>query len=184
DLSAPPVVKTIMRRALVVGVIASVIAVALGFSNPKAFFRGYLVSYMDWLCVCLGSTSILMIRHLTGGGWGMGSGRVVGAPMRTLQLLAVLFLPIAFLSVPKIYPWAMPFDAIQDPRIREHLEHSKFLTSGYLNWSSFVFPSAIYFIIGGLLVYLLPKWSTEQDSPPVRDNSARFKAISGPGLII
>jgi len=184
DLSTPPVVKTIMRRALVVGVIASVIAVALGFSNPTVFFRGYLVSYMDWLCVCLGSTAILIIRHLTGGGWGMVIRRVLGAAMRTMPLLAVLFLPIAFLSVPKLYPWAMPYEAIQDPRIREHLEHNKFVTSGYLNWSGFVIRAAIYFAIWGLLVFLLTKWSTEQDTPPVRDNSARFQAVSGPGLII
>jgi hypothetical protein len=39
-------------RALVVGVIAR--CGGTGFSNPTVFFRGYLVSYMDWLCVCLG----------------------------------------------------------------------------------------------------------------------------------
>ena len=184
DLSAPRVVKTIMRRALVVGAIASVIALALGFSNPTVFFRGYLLSFMDWLAVCLGSMVILIIRHLTGGGWGMVIRRVLGAAMRTLPLLAVLFLPIAFLAVPKLYPWAMPFESIQDPRIREHLAHNKFVTSGYLNWHGFVFRAAIYFAIWELLVFLLTKWSTQQDTPPVRDNSARFKAVSGPGLIL
>ena len=48
DLSAPPVVKLIGRRSLVIGVVFSVIAIGLGFSDPKVFFRGYLVSFMDW----------------------------------------------------------------------------------------------------------------------------------------
>src|SRR5262249_50222853 len=69
DLSAPPVIRLIGRRSLIVGAIASVIAVALAFTNPTVFFRGYLLSYMDWLTVCLGAMAILMIRHLTGGGW-------------------------------------------------------------------------------------------------------------------
>ena len=31
---------------------------------------------------------------------------------------------------------------------------------------------------------MLSKWSKEQDNPSSRDNSARFKAVSGPGLIL
>jgi hypothetical protein len=184
DLSAPPVVKTIGRRALVIGAIAAVVAVALGFSNPTVFFRGYVLSFMDWLGVCLGSMAILMIRHMTGGGWGMVIRRVLGAAMRTLPLMAIFFIPIAWLAVPKLYPWAIPFDALQNPRIREHLEHNQFVTSGYLNWHGFILRAVAYFAIWGVLVFLLSKWSVEQNNPPVRDNSNRFKAVSGPGLII
>jgi len=184
DLSAPPAIKTIGRRSLIIGAVASAIALVLAFSNPTVFFRGYLLSFMDWLGVCLGSMAILMIRHLTGGGWGMVIRRVLGAAMRTLPLLAVLFLPLAFFGVPKLYPWAIPVEAVQDPRIREHLEHNKFVTSGYLNWHGFFWRGILYFAIWGLIVFLLSKWSAEQNKPPVRDNSDRFKAVSGPGLII
>jgi hypothetical protein len=184
DLSTPPVIKTIGRRSLVIGVVASVIAIGLGFTNSRVFFRGYLLSYMDWLGICLGSMAILMIRHMTGGGWGMVIRRVLGASMRTLPLMAVLFIPLAWFGVPRLYPWAMPLEAIQNPTIREHLEHNKFVTSGYLNWHGFVLRGIVYFAIWGLIVFLLSKWSAEQNKPPVRDNSARFKAVSGPGLII
>jgi len=184
DLSAPPAVKVIGQRSLVIGVVASVIALALAYSNPAVFFQGYLLSFMDWLGICLGSMVILMIRHLTGGGWGMVIRRVLGAAMRTLPLMALLFVPIAWLAVPRLYPWAMPPEAIPDARIREHLEHNQFLTSDYLNWKWFVYRAVIYFAIWGVLVLLLSKWSREQDHPPVRDHSARFKAVSGPGLIL
>src|SRR2546423_11145804 len=94
DLVPPPVVKTISRRSLVVGLVFGVIAVIGGFFRPQEFFRGYLLGFMCWLGVALGSMAILMIRHLTGGGWGMVIRRILGAAMRTLPLLAVLFIPV------------------------------------------------------------------------------------------
>jgi len=184
DLSAPPVVKLIGRRSLVIGAVFSVIAIGLGFANPKVFFRGYLVSFMDWLGICLGSMVILMIRHLTGGGWGMVIRRILGAAMRTVPLMAAFFLPIAVFGVPRLYPWAMPLESIENPTIREHLAHNKFVETGYLHWSGFVWRALIYFAIWNLLSYLLTRWSKEQDTPPVRDNSLRFKVVSGPGIIL
>jgi hypothetical protein len=68
DLMAPPVVKTIQSRSLIVGVIFAVISVILAFLRPDEFFRAYLLGYMCWLGVTLGSMAIVMIRHLTGGG--------------------------------------------------------------------------------------------------------------------
>jgi hypothetical protein len=184
DLSAPPVVKLIGRRSLMIGAVASVIAVIVGFSNPTVFMRGYLISYMDWLGICLGSMVILMIRHLTGGGWGMVIRRILGAAMRTVPLMAALFVPLAIFGLPRIYPWALPLESVQDPTVREHLAHNKFVLNGYLNPRGFVLRAILYFAIWFLLVYLLSKWSKEQNSPPVRDNSARFKAVAGPGIIL
>jgi len=183
DLSAPPVVKLIGRRSLMIGAVASVVAVILGFANPTVFMRGYLISYMDWLGVCLGSMVILMIRHLTGGGWGMVIRRILGAAMRTVPLMALLFLPIGFFGMHRLYPWAVPLEAVQNEKIWEHLRVDAFVRS-YLNPGGFWLRAFIYFAIWGVLVYLLSKWSKEQNRPPVRDNSARFKAVSGPGLIL
>ena len=184
DLSAPPVIKLIGRRSLIIGVVASVIAVGISFTNPTVFMRGYLISYMDWLGVCLGSMVILMIRHLTGGGWGMVIRRILGASMRTVPLMAALFVPLAIFGLPRLYPWAKPLESIQDSTIRGHLEHNKFVLNGYLNTQGFILRAILYFAIWFLLVYLLSKWSKEQNSPPMRDNSARFKVVAGPGIIL
>jgi hypothetical protein len=125
-----------------------------------------------------------MIRHLTGGGWGVVIRRLQGAAMRTLPLLTVLFIPIAFVVLKgKMYPWAMALDAVADPRIREHLEKNNFVRS-YLNPSGFVIRAIIYFAIWNLLSFLLSRWSKEGDSSSTRDNTPRFKAVSGPGLIL
>jgi hypothetical protein len=178
DLLAPPVVKTIQRRLLMVGVMASVIGIVGGFFQPAVFFRAYLISFMDWLGVALGSMAILMLRHLTKGGWGMIIRRILGAAMRTLPLLAFLFIPILF-ALPKLYPWARPLESIPDKHLQEHLRD---ITHSYLSVHGFITRAVLYFAVWGILAFLLTKWSREQDQPPVRDNSMRFKALSGPGL--
>src|ERR1700726_2564638 len=91
DLTPPPVVKKISQRSFVVGVIFSVLAVVGIFVFPNGreqFCHAYLLGFMAWLGVALGSMAILMIRHLTGGGWGVVIRRILGAAMRTLPLLA------------------------------------------------------------------------------------------------
>jgi hypothetical protein len=176
NLAAPPIVKAIQRRVLLVGIAAALIALIGGFFQPTVFFRGYLASYMDWLGVALGSMVILMLRHLTGGGWGMVIRRILGAAMRTLPLMAILFVPLLF-ALPRLYPWARPEEVAQSHHLQE-------LSQTYLSRSGFIVRAFLYLAIWNLLSFLLSKWSREQDQPPLRDNSPRFKALSGPGIIL
>src|SRR5208337_1239582 len=185
DLTAPPVVRIIAQRSLIVGVVFGIVAVVLAFSHPDQFYRGYLTGFMLWLGVALGSMAILMIRHLTGGGWGMVIRRILGAAMRTLPLLAVLFIPmIIAVAQHRIYPWAMPLEAIRDTHIREHLEKHSFIKGAYLNFSGFWIRAAIYFAIWNLCSFLLSMWSRQTDRPGGPDNTQKFKAVAGPGLIL
>ena len=110
DLTAPPVTKKISQRSLGVGVVFGIIAVVLAFAHPDQFYRAYLLGFMAWLGVALGSMAIVMIRHLTGGGWGVVIRRILGAAMRTTPLLAVLFIPIIF-GIRKLYIWAQPLES-------------------------------------------------------------------------
>ncbi len=73
---------------------------------------------MCWLGVTLGSMAILMIRHLTGGGWGMVIRRILGAAMRTVPLLAVLFIPV-IVGMKYLYIWARPLSEVTDKHLRE-----------------------------------------------------------------
>ena len=185
DLTPPPIVKTIGQRSLIVGAVFSIAAIALAFVRTDEFFRAYLLGYMCWLGVALGSMAIIMIRHLTGGGWGVVIRRIQGAAMRTLPLLSVLFIPILIAVWQKrLYPWAMATEAIQDPHIREHLEKHSFIKSAYLNSSGFLIRAIVYFAIWNVLSYLLSLWSKQGDRPGAPDNTTKFKAVAGPGLIL
>jgi hypothetical protein len=180
DLTAPEVVRKKSHRSLAIGGIFAVIAVVLALRQPDEFFRAYLLGFMCWLGVALGSMAILMIRHLTGGGWGTVIRRILGAAMRTLPLLAALFIPV-ILGIHHLYIWAQPLSNIQDKHLREHLEQ---ITQTYLTVNGFVIRAVFYFAIWNLLSFLLSKWSKETDKPGAPDNSGRFKAVSGPGLIL
>ena len=180
DLMAPPVVKTIQQRSLIVGLAFSVIAALGAWLRPDEFFRAYLLAFMAWLGITLGSMAILMLRHLTKGAWGMVIRRILGAAMRCVPLMIALFIPLLF-GIHRLYIWARPLDGIADKHLREHLQD---ITKTYLTVNGFIVRAAIYFAIWWALSFFLTKWSAEQDHPPMRDNSARFKALSGPGLIL
>lgn len=180
DLTAPPVVKTIALRSLIVGVAFGIVAAVLAFSRPDQFFRAYLLGFMCWLGVALGSMAILMIRHLTGGGWGMVIRRILGAAMRTLPLLAALFVPV-ILGIHRLYIWARPLENIADKHLREHLVD---ITGTYLTPRGFFWRAVFYFAIWNLLSFLLSHWSKQTDHAGAPDNTQRFKAVAGPGLIL
>jgi hypothetical protein len=180
DLMTPPVVKTIQQRSLIIGLVFSVIAALGAWLRPDEFFRAYLMAFMAWLGITLGSMAILMLRHLTKGAWGMVIRRILGAAMRCVPLMAALFIPLLF-GIRRLYIWARPLDAIADKHLREHLQE---ITKTYLTVSGYIVRAAIYFAVWWALSFFLTKWSAEQDHPPMRDNSARFKALSGPGLIL
>jgi hypothetical protein len=180
DLTAPDVVRKISQRSLVIGGIFVVISAVLAFLSPDEFFRAYLLGFMCWLGVALGSMAILMIRHLTGGGWGTVIRRILGAAMRTLPLLFVLFLPI-FFGIHRLYIWAQPLSNIEDKHFREHLEQ---ITQTYLTFNGFIIRAIFYFAVWNVLSFLLSKWSKETDRAGAPDNSGRFKAVAGPGLIL
>ncbi len=184
DLATPPIIKTIQTRSLFIGGIATVISLVVAFTNPTVFFRGYLLNFMLWLGIALGSMAIVMVRHMTGGGWGTVIRRILGASMRTMPLLIAFFVPLAVFGVKRLYPWAMPIDAVTDPAIREHLEKHSFVLHDYLNYRGFLLRAAIYFAVWFLLQYLLSKFSFEHDRPPFADRSARFKMVSAPGIIL
>ncbi len=76
---------------------------------PAHFFAPYLVGYLFWLGIALGSIGLTMLHHLVGGSWGLVIRRPLEAGAATVPLLALLFLPIAF-GIPTLYPWARPME--------------------------------------------------------------------------
>ena len=180
DLSAPPVVRTIGQRSLVIGLLFAAISAATAYWSWQDFIRAYLMGLMMWLGVTLGSMAILMLRHLTKGAWGMVIRRILGAAMRNIWVVTVLFIPIwveVFLGHHSLYPWL-------DPAKIQANDHLRWIAGKYLNSPGFIARSAIYFLVWNLISFFLTKWSREQDSPKAPDHTLRFKAVSGPGILL
>ncbi len=176
DLMAPAIAKLIQQRSLMIGVLFAIISIIFAVISPDQFYRSYLLGYMAWLGLTLGCMSFLMIQHLTGGAWGIVMRRQLEAATRTLPLLALLFIPL-IIGMRHLYVWT-------NAEVMGRDEHLKDLTHSYLTPAGFIIRAVIYFAIWIYLSYRLNKLSAEQDNPPTRTLSPRFRTIAAPGLLL
>jgi len=188
EFAAPEAVNAIYQRSLGVGLLFGVASLILALvpATREQFFHSYLLGFMLWLGVSLGSMAFLMIQHLTGGKWGMLIRRPLEAAMKTLPLMAALFVPIAVAGLPYLYNgnheavggwsgWLHP-DAAD--------KHLVEMSRSYLTPAGYGGRGLIYFAIWLGLAFVLSRWSAEQDRPPVQNLSPRFRTIAAPGIIL
>lgn len=169
----------LQQKLLVVGVAGLAACVAGVFISPEQFFRSYLMGWVFWIGITLGCLAILMLQHLSGGGWGFVIRRLLESGTRTLPLMVVLFVPVAF-GLKELYVWARPVDALESEALRTVLDHKR----PYLNVYFFWVRTAFYFISWAGLTYFINKWSWEQDNTDDPRPRRRSEALSGPGLIL
>jgi hypothetical protein len=174
--NAPPELKRLQQRALPVGVVLFAILVIGFLSNRGQFFRSYLFAFSFWSGISIGSLALLMLQHLTGGGWGFVIRRVLEAATRTLPLMLLLFLPI-IAGAHWLYPWTHAEEIAKSPALVEK-------TRLYLNLQFFVVRAAIYFAIWLLLAFFLNRWSLLQDETADPQFTKRMRVLSGPGMVL
>jgi len=172
---APANVGRIQRGALAVGGVFMIVLAAGLFTNRTQFFRSYLFAFSFWAGLSLGSLALLMLQHLTGGGWGLVIRRVLEASTRTLPLVLILFVPIV-LGAHRVYSWTDHEEIAKHPVL---IQKSK-----YLNLSFFTVRAAIYFAIWLALAYFLNRWSLQQDRTADRRYTKKMQVLSGPGMVL
>ena len=173
--NAPPNVKRVQQGALLVGVVFSVLFLMGSFLNRDQFFHSYLFAFSFWAGISIGSLVLLMLQHLTGGGWGLVIRRVLEAATRTLPLVLILFVPIV-LGAHRIYKWTDAHEVAAHPVLQEK--------SKYLNLPFFTVRAAIYFGIWLVLAYFLNRWSLRQDRTADRKYTKNMRVLSGPGMVL
>jgi hypothetical protein len=173
--TAPPRVAGLQRIAMLVG-LAGLALCAVGFAgNREHFFKSYLLAYVFWIGIALGSLALSMVHHLSGGAWGVVIRRVLEAASRTLPFMALLFLPIAF-GMHELYLWANA-DAVARDAILQH-------KAPYLNVPFFFLRAAIYFAVWSALAFMLSKWSLEQEREGEHGQALKMQRLSGGGLVL
>jgi len=158
------------RRALVAGAAGLAACLAGGILSPAQLLRSYLVGYLFWIAIALGSLALVMLHHMVGGNWGYVIRRQLEAATGTLPLMAVLSLPLLG-GVHQLYPWSHP----------GHISASKAL---YLNVPFFAARTAVYFGVWIGLAFLLNRLSLEQDRTGEPAIVRRLQVLSGPGLLV
>jgi len=171
---SPPTadLDSLRSRALIAGIVG-LAGCGIGLLVDRDhFFRAWLVAYLLFLGIALGSMALMMIQHLSGGAWGVFR-RIFEASSRTLPLLMVLFVPV-LLGMGTLYPWSHADHVAAD----EVLRHK----SAYLNSTFFVVRAVIYFAGWWGIATLLNKWSRQQDTGDVGVNT-RIQRLSAGGLV-
>jgi hypothetical protein len=176
EFVAPEAVRKIEKTSLAIGVLGAIACIAGAVLLPSQhFLRSYLLGYMLWLGVTLGSMAILMLAHLTSARWGFVVRRILEAASLNIFMMALLFIPL-IAGVPKLYVWARADVLASDPLIQH--QHA------YLNPGAFIVRASLYFVVWCTMALLFNRWSWEQDSPPDRDYRSRYQRLSAVGLSV
>ncbi len=148
----------------------------IGFFLDRAqFFHSYLFAFSFWAGISIGGLALLMLRHLTGGGWSLVIRRVLEACTRTLPLVLLLFVPVV-LGAHWLYRWTHEHEIAEHPVLKEK--------SKYLNLQFFTVRAAVYFAIWLGLAYFLNRWSLMQDKTADRKYKKNMSVLSGPGMVV
>ena len=172
----PDGVQRLGRPMLIVGILGLAVSVPALMGKPDMFYRSYLLAFVFWNGLAVGSLAVVMLQYLTGGAWGIAIRRPLEAAARTLPLCVLFFLPIVF-GMHSLYEWTHA-----DVVAKDHLLQKKTL---YLNTPFFLVRTAVAFAAWLLLAYFLTRLSARQDA--ASDHKAidrKLQKLSGGGLVL
>jgi hypothetical protein len=143
---------TPIRQVRGLAIIGVLMAAVMAKLNPAGFWQSYLLGYLFWTGIALGSLGLLLLFHLTGGKWGKAILPILESSASTLPWWGLMLLPVLF-RLQHIYPWARPELVAADPLLQhKHL---------YLNVPFFLARSVFYFTLWGWLAARLVAWKTK-----------------------
>ena len=176
---APAEINRWRTLALGVGGVALIIwAVGLYFDKEQALLS-WLLGFIFWGGIGIGCLGVLMLQYLTGGAWGVVIRRILEAGTRTLPVIIIMFIPLAIgVYTHSFYEWTNM--SPDDHAIKER--------GIYLLPWFWIVRSGIYFALWGVMVYLLNKWSAQQDQTKTVEDSRllleRASRFSGPTMVV
>jgi hypothetical protein len=191
DLGAPAFVNGWKTRALAIGLVFSVIAAALAVADGSIdhVLRAWLLGLTLTFGFAVGGLALLMVQYCTGGKWGLLLRRPLEAMSRTLPLVFVYWLVIAF-SLKKLYLWAAVTDvdaALKSGWINEVQAHAIEFKRPMLNPAAFIAVSLFCFAIWAFYTWRLNSLGLQRDaaSPDTTPRWIKqFENISGPGIVV
>lgn len=195
DLSAPLFVDAWKTRALMVGLVFSVIAAGLAFADGSVdhVLRAWLLGLMVTFGFAVGGLALLMVQYCTGGKWGLLLRRPLEAMSRTLPLVFIYWVVIA-LTQKRLYMWAN--HGIVDDGVRrglidsdqlEAINHAISFKAPMLNPMMFVVVGLICFAIWGFYTWRLNSMALTREADTLASTPywiKKFENLSGPGIVV
>ena len=199
DLGAPPIVNDWKTRALMVGVIFSVVALILAFLGQAQdhlgwdhFLRAWVLGMMLTFGLAVGGLALLMVQYCSGGKWGLLLRRPLEAMSRTLPLIFVYWL-VVVIFIKKLYLWAQfPTDSdtaagLKAGVLSEIQKHCIDFKRPMLNPDTFIAVGVLCFAIWAFYMMRLNSMGLKRDND-VPENTPywikKFENLSGPGIVV
>jgi hypothetical protein len=156
-------------------VIGGVLALIGVFFFTKQFAYAWLLAFMFFLSLCLGSLFLILAHHLFDAGWSVAIRRFCEHIASLLfPWMFLLFLPIAFLAK-TIYPWMS-----ESPKLDRALAAKQPLFTMPMFYVSALFCFAVWFLLSNRLRY----WSLQQDKTGEAKPTYRMRFYSGFGVFL
>lgn len=191
------------------GIVNTPTLVYYGFS--PIFYHAYLLAFVFYLTITLGSLFFVMLHHLARSGWSVTVRRLAEALCANVFLMAVLFVPIYY-NLGKVYVWAdngvgrtsEPVEGNvdhQNPTRQQGEQSPAWLARrasmaaenehgaviGHAAWltpRAFLGRFVICFVIWGFLAWYLRGHSILQDRTGNIGLTRSMERISAPGMIL
>ncbi|MGH9600551.1 MAG: hypothetical protein ACRD27_11855 [Terracidiphilus sp.] len=196
ELGAPAFVDTWQTRAIVVGVVFSVVAGILAVLDKSSghdpldhLLRAWTAGLMLTFGFAVGGLALLMVQYCSGGKWGLLLRRPLEAMSRTLPLV-FLYWVVTALGMKHLYLWARITDvagALKSGAITAAEAHCIIFKRPMLNPVSFVWVSLLCFAIWWFYTWRLCSWGARRDAEGPETTPYWIKKLdnfSGPGIIL
>ena len=195
NLDAPAFVAVWKTRAVIIGLVFSVIAAALAFAdgpNGLGFahvLRAWVLGLMLTFGFTVGGLAMLMVQYCSGGKWGLLLRRPLEAMSRTLPLIFVYWLGVV-IFMKRLYLWARiddPAAALKAGLINEVEAHCIQFKRPMLNPEMFILVGVICFIIWWFYTWRLNRLGLLRDSDSPDSTPMWIKKLenfSGPGIVV
>lgn len=169
-----------------VGLLAG--AAAIGWMGSQAeagaalwqqFAHAYLLGVMYITSLGVGGLFFVLAHHVTGGRWGTTVRRLAEITAGTLQVSAVLFLPIlaaVLMGKYSLYPWVDP-----DMFVGDAIMQSK---APYLDATWFAIRAAVYYGLWIWMARTMLGMSVRQDSSEPLKRAKTMQWLAGPMVLI
>ncbi|MGZ5567953.1 MAG: hypothetical protein ACXWKG_13130 [Limisphaerales bacterium] len=163
--------------AMVVGVILMVLGFfAAGDKGVLQFGYSWLLAFMFFLSLCLGSFFLTMAHHMFDASWSVPIRRVTETLASVAPWMLVLWIPIGLLAT-KIYPW-------MGPELQKHPDHALSSKFPLLTIPGFYIVAAFCFFVWIVWTWQLRRWSLRQDETGSARCTYRMRVLTGTGIFL
>lgn len=173
--AAPPLDLTKWRVVPTVLMVLGGLGALIGaYVDLKQFAFGWLLAYMLFLGLVLGSLFLVMAHHLFDASWSVGIRRFLEHLANLSPIMAALFIPLAVLA-PKIYPW-------MQLALAGKTDHALSAKKPLLTLPMFYIVSFACLAIWVFVARVLRTWSLRQDETGAAECTYRMRFHSYWGM--